>query len=121
MFRQQGEPQITYVSDQLFQGFGDFCGVLVSRELLDTPWYPPLAESGMIIARRLQQMGYVGHFDLDTVVNDEGRVYLLEINPRRTGGTHVHEFAALRFRRGLSEDSRPAQQRHAVERQHHQL
>ena len=38
-------------------------------------------------------MGYVGHFDLDTVVNDEGRVYLLEINPRRTGGTHVHEFA----------------------------
>jgi len=93
----QGDPQITYVSDQLFQGFGDFCGVLVSRELLDTPWYPPLAESGLILARRLQQMGYVGHFDLDTVVNDERRVYLLEINPRRTGGTHVHEFAAYFF------------------------
>lgn len=93
----QGEPYITYVSDQLFQGFGDFCGVLVSRELLDTPWYPPLAESGLIMARRLQQMGYVGHFDLDTVVNDEGRVYLLEINPRRTGGTHVHDFAYFAF------------------------
>ena len=51
----------------------------------------------MIIARHLQQMGYVGQFDLDTVVNDEGRVYLLEINPRRTGGTHVHEFAAFVF------------------------
>ena len=89
----QGEPQITYVSDQLFQGFGDFCGVLVSRELLETAWYPPLAASGMIFARRLQAMGYVGHFDLDTVVDDEGRVHLLEINPRRTGGTHVHEFA----------------------------
>ncbi len=50
-------------------------------------------DSGMIFARRLQQMGYVGHFDLDTVVDDAGRVYLLEINPRRTGGTHVHEFA----------------------------
>ncbi len=47
----------------------------------------------MIFAHRLQAMGYVGHFDLDTVVNDDGRVYLLEINPRRTGGTHVHEFA----------------------------
>ncbi len=89
----QGDPQITYVSDQLFQGFGDFCGVLVSGELLDTPWYPPLAISGMIFARRLQAMGYVGHFDLDTVVDDDGRVHLLEINPRRTGGTHVHEFA----------------------------
>ncbi len=93
----EGEPYITYVSDQLFQGFGDFCGVLVSRELLDSPWYAPLAESGMIIARRLQQMGYVGQFDLDTVVNDEGRIYLLEINPRRTGGTHVHEFADFVF------------------------
>jgi phosphoribosylglycinamide formyltransferase 2 len=51
----------------------------------------------MILARRLQDMGYVGLFDLDTVVNDEGRVYLLEINPRRTGGTHVHEFAAHVF------------------------
>lgn len=93
----QGEPEITYVSDQLFQGFGDFCGVLVSRELLATSWYAPLAESGLICARRLQEMGYVGHFDLDTVVNDEGRVYLLEINPRRTGGTHVHEFADFFF------------------------
>jgi hypothetical protein len=75
----QGEPYITYVSDQLFQGFGDFCGVLVSRELLQTPWYKPLADSGLVMAKHLQQMGYVGHFDLDTVVNDEGRVYLLEI------------------------------------------
>ena len=93
----EGDPHITYVSDQLFQGFGDFCGVLVSRELLDMPWYAPLAQNGMILARRLQEMGYVGHFDLDTVVNDEGRVYLLEINPRRTGGTHVHEFADYVF------------------------
>jgi len=93
----KGDPHITYVSDQLFEGFGDFCGVLVSRELLDTPWYAPLAESGMILARHLQKMGYVGHFDLDTVVNDDGRVYLLEINPRRTGGTHVHEFADYVF------------------------
>jgi hypothetical protein len=93
----EGDPVITYVSDQLFQGFGDFCGVLVSRELLEAPWYPALAESGLTIARRLQAMGYVGQFDLDTVVNDEGRIYLLEVNPRRTGGTHVHEFADFAF------------------------
>lgn len=93
----EGEPYITYVSDQLFQGFGDFCGVLISRELQDMPWYAPLVASGTTFAQRLQAMGYVGLFDLDTVVNDEGRVYLLEINPRRTGGTHVHEFAAHVF------------------------
>lgn len=92
-----GKPEITYLSNQIFLDHGDFCGVLVSHELLNTEWYPPLAESGLLIATKLQEMGYVGHFDLDAVVDDEERVFLLEINSRRTGGTHVHEFARLFF------------------------
>lgn len=93
----QGEPFITYTSDQLFNGFGNFCGVLVSRELTQTHWYALLAESGLIIARRLQAMGYVGHFDLDCIVDDDDNLCLLEINPRRTGGTHVHDFGLHLF------------------------
>jgi hypothetical protein len=92
-----GEPYITYLSDQVFLDFGDFCGVLVSRELNERSWAAPLAESGMVIGRRLQEMGYVGLFDLDCVVDDNERVFLLEVNPRRTGGTHVHEFAYFVF------------------------
>jgi hypothetical protein len=46
-----------------------------------------------LIAERLQEMGYVGHFDMDCIVRDDGHLYLLEINARRTGGTHVHDFA----------------------------
>ncbi len=88
-----GVPFITYLSQQLFMEFGDFCGVLVSRELLEQPWYPRLAESGLRIAARLQALGYVGHFDLDAIVDESDRVFLLEINSRRTGGTHVHELA----------------------------
>ncbi len=90
------EPQITYLSNQLFTANG-FDGVLISKELMEMPWYPTLARNGMIIATQLQAMGYVGHFDIDTVVNDEGRIFLLEANARRTGGTHVHEFACLHF------------------------
>ncbi len=93
----QGEPRITYLSQQLFRSFGNFTGVLLSRELLDAPWYPALAESGLTIARQLQTLGYVGLFDLDAIVDDVGRVWLLEINTRRTGGTFVHEFAAHTF------------------------
>lgn len=93
----QGEPVITYLSDQLFQEFGDFCGVLVSRELNAQPWASVMAEAGLCLARHLQAMGYVGHFDLDAVVDDDERVYLLEVNSRRTGGTHVHEFAHFMF------------------------
>jgi len=92
-----GEPEITYLSKQLFLEFGNCSGVLVSRELLNAPWYSTLAESGLRIAARLQAMGYVGHFDLDVIVDDADHVFLLEVNSRRTGGTHVHEFAKFFF------------------------
>ena len=90
-------PVITYISGQLFSEFGHFAGVLISRELTQASWYPRLANYGLQIAHKLQKMGYIGHFDIDTIVDDRGRLYLLEINTRRTGGTYVHEFAALTF------------------------
>jgi hypothetical protein len=90
-------PVITYISSQLFSAFGKFAGVLISRELTQASWYPRLAKYGLQIAQRLQKMGYVGHFDIDTIVDDRGHIYLLEINTRRTGGTYVHEFATLTF------------------------
>ncbi|MBM4422705.1 MAG: hypothetical protein FJ030_04850 [Chloroflexi bacterium] len=95
--RGEGEPRITYLSNQLFLGLSDFYGLLIDREQTRSQWYPALAESGLLIARRLQEMGYAGHFDLDTVVDDSDRVYLLELNSRRTAGTHVHEFACHYF------------------------
>jgi hypothetical protein len=93
----EGEPEITYLSQQVFQGPGDFCGVMVDRALLQAEWYASLAGSGMVIAKQLQEMGYVGHFDLDAIIDDENRPYLLEVNSRRTGGTHTHEFGLNYF------------------------
>ena len=87
-----GEPYVTYLSKQLMVGFGDFYGVLVSSELNAASWARPLCEAGRRIAHEMQQLGYVGHFDLDAIVDDSDMVYLVEINTRRTGGTHVHEF-----------------------------
>jgi hypothetical protein len=34
---------------------------------------------------------------LDAIVDDEEHVFLLEVNSRRTGGTHVHELACFFF------------------------
>jgi hypothetical protein len=90
-------PVVTYISNQLFSAFGQFAGVLISRELMQASWYPRLAKYGLQIAQKLQKMGYVGHFDLDAIVDDREHIYLLEINTRRTGGTYVHEFAVLTF------------------------
>jgi hypothetical protein len=89
----QGDPQITYLSNQVFSDFGKFEGVLIDRRYQQQPWYPTLECCGLEIARKLQELGYAGHFDLDTIVDEEDRIHLLEINARRTGGTFVHEFA----------------------------
>jgi hypothetical protein len=93
----QGEPLITYLSNQIFSDDGGFAGVMVSRDLYEQPWYTELERSGTIIAKKLQEMGYIGHFDLDTILDDEGRLYLMEVNSRRTGGTHAHEFATFKI------------------------
>ena len=89
----EGIPEITYISKQLFLKFGDFCGIQVDKSLYEAAWYPRLESSGLILANQLQALGYVGHFDIDCIVRDDGHLYMLEINARRTGGTHVHDFA----------------------------
>jgi hypothetical protein len=93
----QGEPFVTYLSGQIFEQFGRFAGVLIGREIIRSSWYPALEKSGLKVARELQAAGYAGAFDLDCVVDDEGKLWFLEINARRTGGTYVHEFATATF------------------------
>lgn len=90
-----GEPQLTHLCNQLLQDGTHYIGELVSREWLLTDWGKALAEYGLEIARRMQGLGYCGRFDLDAIVGDSGRVALLEMNTRRTGGTHVHEVATF--------------------------
>lgn len=94
---EEGSPEMTYVCNQLFFESGTFAGVLVSREFEAESWYQPLVEAGLAIAHHLQHLGYVGHFDLDAIVDDAGRLFCIEINARRTGGTHVHELGVHRF------------------------
>ena len=80
-----GEARITYLSDQLFlDDFGSSCGVLISKTSQHATWYETFAEAGLCVARNLQQLGYVGHFDLDAIVDDDDHIHLLEVNARRT-------------------------------------
>ena len=89
----EGEPYIMYMTTQVLENFGDFFGIEVNKDLYVQPWYPDLERSSLAIAKKLQTLGYVGHFDLDCLVDENGQLILLEINSRRTGGTHVHDFA----------------------------
>nr|MBN1230040.1 hypothetical protein [Anaerolineae bacterium] len=93
----EGEPRLTYPAHQLFLENGLFAGVLISRDIWNEGWFELMLAQGMIFAHKVQQMGYVGHFDLDAIVDDAGIAFLLESNARRTGGTHAHELSTLLF------------------------
>jgi len=90
-----GKPQFTYMCNQVFVGLGT--SLLVSRELKGTRWFQPVIDSALVIGEHLQQMGYAGHFDIDAIVDHNDHAYLVELNPRRTGGTHIHEFGYFAF------------------------
>lgn len=91
-----GEPAITHVCTELYLN-GKVTGQIVAPELARAPWRPRLAELGLGIAAGLRAMGYAGIFDVDGVIDADGRLSLLEVNTRRTAGTHAHEFACFAF------------------------
>ncbi len=88
-----GAPKLTYICNQVFEENGVFSGILINQKLSSSRWYAQLSEAGLCVANQLQQMGYVGFFDLDAVLDPQENLYLLEVNSRRTGGTFVDEFA----------------------------
>lgn len=89
------KPKVTHICNQILKG--RFGGLTINRSLWEQSWSFSLVESGLRIANYLQQKGYVGHFDLDAVVDRTGDIRLLEVNPRRTGSTHIHELACFLF------------------------
>ena len=94
---QDGPPIMTYLCMQHFEDSGRFAGVLIGSELEDKVWYPHYVETEMYLAAEMQKMGYVGYFDMDSVVDENNEVYMVEINARRTGGTYAHEFMEFVF------------------------
>lgn len=94
---EEGAPLLTYLSNQHFEDSGRFAGVIMAADFYRATWYAGFEEMGRKIAERLQRYGYVGYFDMDAILDDDGRVYLVEINSRRTGGTFAHEWMVQQF------------------------
>lgn len=86
-------PYLAAICAQQVLPSGAYAGELVSPTWVNAPWYADLSAAALKVGQKLQAMGYVGHFDLDGIVDDAGTLYLLEVNARRTGGTHVYELA----------------------------
>ena len=89
----KGKVIFSYPCEQILERGKKFIGIYFHKELLKTKQMQAAKKAGLVFGRGLSNMGYRGVFDIDLVINKEGKVYAVEANLRRTGGTHLHEFA----------------------------
>lgn len=68
-------------------GSDQFCGGEIGGDDNFLAAYGQIRNFAMTIGNRLAGMGYKGIFGLDCLVNGQGDVFVLEVNPRLTGMT----------------------------------
>lgn len=87
-----GKVSKSYVSDQILAADKrTFRGIYIYPKLMTDTAIKKTFESGIKFGKRLAQYGYRGVFDMDLIRSNNNKIYVVEANLRRTGGTHLHE------------------------------
>ena len=98
-FVDDGGPKALYVCGMRVNDAGMFKGVEIGKASVPKHIERELFRSGLVYAKLLYKMGYRGYFDIDWVNDKKGKLYPLESNIRRTGGTHVYDLSNRLFGR----------------------
>ena|GEM_PF-508324 len=98
-----GEVEFSCLSAQTLAENGEFIGVEIHPNVLPAPLTLSLRQDSLTIAQVMREMGYVGPFDIDFVMGQDGEVYMVEFNMRRTGGSHGHDAAVHLFGRDYTQ------------------
>ncbi|CAH2935627.1 MAG: hypothetical protein CPSOU_6697 [uncultured Paraburkholderia sp.] len=85
-------PELLHICDMLFEGRTNLKGNVTSKDLYKSKWSLPFVDAALKIASDIQSKGYIGHFGIDAVTDRHNNIYLLDLNSRRTGSSHVHDF-----------------------------
>lgn len=85
------EVHFAYACEQVLQDHKKFIGIKIYPQLLKSAPIQAGKTAGLRFGRALAEKGYRGYFDIDMVIDKQGRVFAVESNLRRTGGTHIHE------------------------------
>lgn len=69
-----------------------FLGVTMNPEVEVNEHIQQAFQAAGLYGQKLAELGYRGVFDMDLIVSTENKLFAVEANLRRTGGTHAHEF-----------------------------
>jgi hypothetical protein len=88
---------LDYVCDQNISENGEFKGIILGPDAVPTDLLVRMKKITTIVGEHFYLLGFRGVFDIDFIVDDNERLYVLECNARITGGTHVFELARHLF------------------------
>lgn len=97
LYLTENSVNINYSCAQLFDKEGEFSGIAMGRGVLDDVLQMRMEVMSARIGKRYYDLGYRGFFDIDFAISQRNVLYALETNARRTGGTHVFDFARRVF------------------------
>jgi len=72
---------------------GVFQGIEIGKGAYSRYMENKLIKHGVTFGHVLKKFDYQGHFEVDFVAGEDRRIYPIEANVRRTGGTHTYETA----------------------------
>lgn len=88
-----GQVQREYACAQVIDPDGKtFLGVTMNPEVEENDHMQQAFGAAELYGKRLSSLEYRGIFDMDLVVSTTNKLFAVEANMRRTGGTHAHEF-----------------------------
>lgn len=90
---ENGQVRRVYASEQFLKEGKTFSGVYIHERVQTDPIIQDAFAAGDLFGAELSKLGYRGFFDVDLVVTKDKKVYAVEANLRRTGGTHTYETA----------------------------
>jgi hypothetical protein len=78
-----------YVCDQILSADGAFAGICIDGAMQLSPIAEEVRRQTLIVGELLRASAYRGTYDVDFVIDTDGRTVAVESNVRLTGGTHV--------------------------------
>jgi hypothetical protein len=88
-----GNTKIADLTAQMVDSQGQYIGTLISPDIFTQLLSEKLYNIGHTIGEMISELGYRGIFNIDTILSEEGTVYCLELNARRTSAKYVLDLA----------------------------
>uniref|UniRef100_A0A7C4TJI1 ATP-grasp domain-containing protein n=1 Tax=candidate division WWE3 bacterium TaxID=2053526 RepID=A0A7C4TJI1_UNCKA len=99
----KGNVHCEYGCEQVLAPDGKtFEGIRMNKKVDGSKHIKAAFLAGRLFGKKLAELGYKGIFEFDLVISKDNKLFAVESNLRRNGGTHIHEFCKTLLGKGYT-------------------